>query len=58
MLTDTEVTLYGKMTKIDCSSNQLASIVITNQPQLRELYCDDNELTTIKVNYVPALATF
>ena len=57
MLTDTEVTLYGKMTKIDCSSNQLASIVITNQPQLRELYCDDNELTTIKVNYVPALAT-
>ncbi len=57
ILTDTEVTLYGKITKIDCSSNKLSSIVITNQPQLRELYCDDNELTKLEVNYVPVLAT-
>ena len=57
ILTDTEVTLYGKITKIDCSSNKLSSIVITNQPQLREIYCDDNELTKLEVNYVPVLAT-
>ena len=57
ILTDTEVTLYGKITKIDCSSNKLSSIVITNQPQLREIYCDDNELTKLEVNYVPELAT-
>jgi putative immunoreactiveantigen PG97 len=57
IFTDTEVTLYGKITKIDCSSNKLTSIVITNQPQLREIYCDDNELTKLEVNYVPELAT-
>lgn len=57
ILTDTEVTLYGKITKIDCSSNRLSSILITNQPQLREIYCDDNELTKLEVNYVPVLAT-
>lgn len=57
VLTETEVTLYGKITKIDCSSNKLASIIITNQPQLREVYCDDNELTKLEVNYVPVLAT-
>lgn len=57
IFTDTEVTLYGKITKIDCSSNKLTSIVITNQPQLREIYCDDNELTKLEVNYVPVLAT-
>lgn len=57
ILTETEVTLYGKITKIDCSSNKLASIIITNQPQLREVYCDDNELTKLEVNYVPVLAT-
>lgn len=57
VFTDTEVTLYGKITKIDCSSNKLTSIVITNQPQLREIYCDDNELTKLEVNYVPELAT-
>lgn len=57
ILTDTEVTIYGKITKIDCSSNKLSSIVITNQPQLREIYCDDNELTKLEVNYVPVLAT-
>ena len=57
IFTDTEVTLYGKITKVDCSSNKLTSIVITNQPQLREIYCDDNELTKLEVNYVPVLAT-
>lgn len=57
ILTDTEVTLYGKITKIDCSSNRLSSILIANQPQLREIYCDDNELTKLEANYVPVLAT-
>lgn len=57
ILTDTEVTLYGKITKIDCSSNRLSSILIANQPQLREIYCDDNELKKLEANYVPVLAT-
>jgi Leucine-rich repeat (LRR) protein len=49
------VTIHGKVTKLDCSSNQLTSLDVTNNTALEELRCLFNRITALDVSSNTAL---
>ena len=54
-VTSQNIEIKGKITRLDCSSNQLTLLDVTQEPALVELYCDDNKLDTLKLGNLPAL---
>lgn len=46
-ITDKAIKVYGSITHIDCSGNELTSINVTQAKSLKELLCDDNKLQEI-----------
>ncbi|MGI6572447.1 MAG: lipocalin family protein [Fermentimonas sp.] len=49
------VTIYGKVTELNCSSNQLTALDVTNNTALEELRCLFNRLTALDVSKHSAL---
>ncbi len=44
------VTVYGKVTWLNCDENQLTSLNVSNNKELEKLYCRDNHLTELDVS--------
>ncbi len=49
------VTIYGKVTELNCSSNQLTALDVTNNTALEELRCLFNRITALDVSSNTAL---
>ncbi len=49
------VTVYGKVTELRCSSNNLTSLDVRHNTALTSLFCDDNHLTSLDVSENTAL---
>lgn len=43
------IEIKGKITKLDCYSNDLTMLDVSQEPELTELYCDDNKIATLKL---------
>lgn len=43
------VTIYGKVTYLNCSQNELTALKVSDNPYLRELRCDNNNLTELNL---------
>lgn len=55
---DSEVIeIRGKITKLDCSSDKLTSLDVSNEPGLTLLCCDNNEIEDLKLGNLPQLQT-
>ncbi|MGI6573242.1 MAG: PL29 family lyase N-terminal domain-containing protein [Fermentimonas sp.] len=44
------VTIYGKVTLLDCSANSLSELDVTNNSALKELTCRDNKLAELDLS--------
>ncbi len=49
------IEIKGKISKLECSSNDLTMLDVSQSPSLVELLCDDNSITTLKLGQLPAL---
>lgn len=49
------ITIYGKITRMNCSSNKLTSLSVNNCPSLLELSCNNNELNDLDVGKCTSL---
>ena len=51
------VTLYGKITLLNCANNELTALDVSKNKALTWLRCDDNNLSTLDVSENTTLAT-
>ena len=51
------ITIYGKVTGLDCSENSLTTLDVSHNAALQELYCFSNSLSTIDVTKNTALTS-
>ena len=54
-LTSQQVTIQGEITKLQCSSNNLSALQLTDCPTLRTLVCFNNEVTALDLSHTPSL---
>lgn len=54
-LTSQQVTIQGEITKLQCSSNNLSALQLTDCPTLRTLVCFNNEVTALDLSHAPSL---
>ncbi len=50
-----EIVLYGKVTKLGCSNNELTALSFYEQTGLKELDCSGNRLRVLKLSALPML---
>ena len=55
--TDTKVILKGKITELNCSSNQILELNVQGLPALQNLWCSNNQLTELNVQGLTALSS-
>ena len=56
-LTESTITIYGAVKILECYSNQITSIDITEATKLNELNCYGNKLTSLDLSKAPLLTT-